>query len=260
VFGNPVAGTIRPFGAPSDGTFRVTAPFGVIDASHPTPHGGVDIGNGRCGEPLLAMSNGRITLAGTVPGSDALIIRGIDPAYPDYEWAVAHCATMAVKVGQLVKRGQRIGTLGKTGATACHCHIGLKIKGVSADAWPYLDQNQEDEVLLGTNPQRVTNRFTSTHANTKFRADPSTAKPELRIVPGFTRFEPDFEVSGQVVAGTARWYSGMLTVNGVLMRGYFHESTLVPLQPIEQTDCSAAVTEATRPLMVKIEAARRELA
>jgi hypothetical protein len=147
MFSNPVAqAVIRPHSAPFIlGDFRVTATFGQLDSFHPTPHGGVDIGNGKCGEPLLAMSDGKITLAGKVPGSDALIIRGIDPAHPDYEWAVAHCATVNVVKGQVVHRGDRIGTLGQSGTTACHCHIGLKIKGVSADVWPYLNQNIKEE-------------------------------------------------------------------------------------------------------------------
>jgi hypothetical protein len=252
MFGNPVAqAVIRPHGSPPiPGNFRVTAPFGAIDADHPTPHGGVDIGNGRCGEPLLAMTTGRVSLAGKVPGSDALIVRIVSDAYPDYEPAVAHCASIApgIKVGSLVTEGQVVAVLGKSGTTACHAHLGCKQKingvWVSVDIWPLLNQNQESEVLLGTNPLRVTNRFTATHANTKFRRDPSTAKPELLIVPGGTRFEPDFEVGGQVVAGSARWYSGMLPVAGALTRGYFHESTLAPLLPIEQTGVPQAKYDA----------------
>lgn len=261
MFGNPVAqAVIRPFGSPVIlGDFRVTAPFGALDADHPTPHGGCDIGNGKCGEPLLAMATGKITLAGKVPGSDALIIRGINPAYPDYEWAVAHCATIEVKLGQSVTRGQRIGTLGKTGTTACHCHIGLKINGVSADPWPYLDQNIEGEVIEGTNPVRIVNRKTTTHAATNFRADPSTANPPLVLVPAATEFLADFEVSGQTVAGTALWATGMLEVNGKLTRGYFHESTLTPAVPVEQTDCTAAVKAATAQLNGKIAAAKAAL-
>jgi murein DD-endopeptidase MepM/ murein hydrolase activator NlpD len=244
------------------GDFRVTATFGQLDSDHPTPHGGVDIGNGKCGEPLLAMSDGKITLAGKVPGSDALIIRGIDPAHPELEWAVAHCATITVKVGQQVKCGQRIGTLGKTGTTACHCHIGLKIKGVSADVWPYLDQNQENEMISAPVIARITNRECSTNAasGVKFRADPSTAKPELLILPAATVLQPDFAVTGQVVAGTAQWYSAMFNVSAKPTRGYFHESTVTPLVPVEAADCTDAVTKATTPLQVKIDAARKDLA
>jgi hypothetical protein len=39
-----------------------------------------------------------------------------------------------------------------------------------------------------------------------------------------------------------------------MQRGYVHESTVGPLTPIEQTDCSDAVTSATAPLLVTIKA------
>ena len=113
---------------------------------------------------------------------------------------------------------------------------------------------------------RITNRQTTTHANTKFRADPSTAKPELTIVPAGTVFQPDFAVKGGIVppppapGGTTQWFSGMLVVKGKPTRGYFHESTLGPLLPIEAADCADAVTKATAPLQIKIDAARKDLA
>jgi murein DD-endopeptidase MepM/ murein hydrolase activator NlpD len=271
VFGNPVAqAVIRPPGSPTVvGDFRVTQPFGPTSVTAEPPghgyphfHGGVDIGNGKCGDPLLAMSDGKITLAGKVSGSAALIIRGIDPAFPDLEWAVAHCATITVKVGQFVHQGDRIGTLGTTGATACHVHVGLKLKGVSIDVWPYLDQNQENEVIDAPVLARITNRQCSTNAasGVKFRADPSTSKPELMIFPAGTVFQPDFAVQGAAVAGTTQWFSGMLVVKGKPTRGYFHESTVGPLLPVEAADCADAVTKATAPLLVKIDAARKDLA
>lgn len=246
MFGNPVAGIIKPFGSPPDGTFRVTAPFGSIDPFHPTPHDGVDIGNGKCGEPLLAMTTGKVSLAGTVPGSTALIIRIISDDHPDFEPAVAHCATIEVKVGQHVTRGQRIGTLGATGTTACHCHIGLKqkIAGVwkSIDPWPYLDQNEEDDVLQGTGATLVANRQGVVKGdNTRFRSSPFIQADN--IIAQFNAgaiIRPDFIVIGGLVGLDPHWYAGFMTTPKGQEFGYFHVSVIAPLVPIELTGFSQA--------------------
>jgi len=144
-YGNPTVGYIRPPGSPLiAGNFRVTAAFGVIDPSHPTPHGGVDIGNMKCGDPIFACADGKVTLAGLI--GDAKVVRIAHPQFPGEETGYAHLATILanIKVGVLVKRGQQIGTLGTTGATACHLHLGLKLNGVSVDIWPKLDQVIEE--------------------------------------------------------------------------------------------------------------------
>ena len=144
-YGNPTVGYIRPPGSPIRvGSFRVTAPFGSIDPSHPTPHGGVDIGNGKCGDPIFACADGKVTLAGKL--GDAVVVRIAHPQFPGEETGYAHLATIQVgiKLGVLVKRGQQIGTLGMTGATACHLHLGLKLNGASVDIWPKLEQVLEE--------------------------------------------------------------------------------------------------------------------
>jgi murein DD-endopeptidase MepM/ murein hydrolase activator NlpD len=144
-YGNPVVGYIRPPGSPSIvGNFRVTAPFGSIDPSHPTPHGGVDIGNMKCGDPIFACADGKVTLAGLL--GEAKVVRIAHPLFPGEETGYAHLAMILanIKVGVLVKRGQQIGTLGTTGASACHLHLGLKLNGTSIDIWPKLDQVIEE--------------------------------------------------------------------------------------------------------------------
>lgn len=171
MFGNPVAQAfIRPAGSPPIlGDFRVTASFGQIDSFHPAPgHGGVDIGNGQCGEPLLAMATGVITLAEYLDSplgpKTALTVRGIGDAIPDFEWAIAHCASLSVAVGDRVTRGQTIGVLGKSGTTACHAHLGCKQKvngvWVSIDIWPLLDQNEDLVTTISQTPIAPTKWFT----------------------------------------------------------------------------------------------------
>lgn len=137
-------------------------------------HRGIDIArsNGGCGDPLLAAQAGTIHFAGKLPGGPpsygAIVVEinhgsGIFTAY-------SHLTTEIVKVGQKVAKGQKIGTLGKTGnATGCHVHFALKTgvgpgsvlddgNGTWADPWPQLAQNvtvhpkEADGIRIRTTP------------------------------------------------------------------------------------------------------------
>jgi murein DD-endopeptidase MepM/ murein hydrolase activator NlpD len=240
-FGNPVAGLIRPPGSPFIvGNFRVTAAFAQIDDDHPTAHQGVDIGNGRCGAPIQAMADGRVSFIQRSKGNPkvANIVRiqhEFEP-HDDVESGYAHLATIAVGivVGVPVVRGQVIGTLGHTGTKLCHLHLGLKINRKEVDGWPFLEQNQEGEMLKGTNQQRLFNRrgrilFDST----RFRAGPSTDDRILTTYAAGTEIEPDFIVDGDPVDGSPHWYGTWgSTANGQEF-GYIHASLVDALTPIE---------------------------
>ena len=134
VFANPVVGYIAPKG-PHDGTFHVTSTFAEHVASGRGP--GVDMGNGACGAPIFAVASGTVSLAGLLGGAKVVRIAHAG----GYESGYAHLASIKVVKGQSVKYGQQIGTLGTTGATACHLHLGMKLNGVEIDSWPLLIQN-----------------------------------------------------------------------------------------------------------------------
>ena len=141
-FGNPVVGYIRPPGSGVlVGSFRVTSTFAEHVASGRGP--GVDIGDGQCGAPVFAMHDGRVTLSGVLGGAKVVRIMASDGIH---ESGYAHLASIlpSAAVGKTVKRGQQIGTLGSTGATACHLHVGLKRSGVEVDSWPLLEQVQQE--------------------------------------------------------------------------------------------------------------------
>lgn len=240
-FGNPVAGRIRPPGSPFIvGDFRVTAAFAQIDDDHPTAHQGVDIGNGRCGEPILAMADGQVSFIQRSNGNPkvANIVRiqhEFEP-HDDVESGYAHLATIAagVAIGVQVPRGQVIGTLGNTGARLCHLHIGLKINRVEVDGWPFLEQNQEGEVLKGTNAARLFNRRGRIlRDHTRFRAGPSTDDPVLTTYPAGTEIAPDFVVDGGPVEGSLKWYGTWGSTAHGQEFGYIHASLVDELTPIE---------------------------
>jgi len=149
-FGNPVPGTILENKAPWPGPpqFRVTSTFAQHVASG--RGAGIDIGNQRCGSPVLAMDDGTVTFVGQLSTAIGManVVRYRVSATE--EFGAAHLATMTVVKGQLLLRGQQIGTLGMTGADACHLHQGYKVNGVEKDWWPLLDQNGGEMPPPGT--------------------------------------------------------------------------------------------------------------
>lgn len=159
IFGNPIRQAyIRPPGAPRIiGSFRCTQDFGptsfrgepavtwaggeAIPAGYYAHfHRGIDLGNGKCGDDVIAAEAGRVTIAGktSVDGAIRVVI--------DHggEWMTGywHLASEVVSVGQLVTKGQKIGTLGTTGhSTACHLHFYVKQGNRYKDPWRRLAQN-----------------------------------------------------------------------------------------------------------------------
>jgi murein DD-endopeptidase MepM/ murein hydrolase activator NlpD len=166
LYGNPVHGTIhpatwkRPIG---NVDFRVTQAEGCTGilsepplGSCPHFHRGLDLGNARCGDDVLAAHDGVVKKSGSYteagmpnPPQQFITINHGGGHFTIY----GHLATRSVVSGQAVKQGQKIGTVGKSGATACHLHFGMKVnvdptRNVFADdngqwvnPWPFLVQN-----------------------------------------------------------------------------------------------------------------------
>jgi hypothetical protein len=249
MFSSPVRqAIIRPHGTPTIlGDFHVTATFGQIDSFHPPPgHGGVDIGDGKCGDQLLAMATGKITMAQYLDSplgpKTALTVRGVGDAHPDYEWAIAHCASLSVKVGDRVTAGQVVAVLGKTGTTACHAHLGCKRKingvWVSVDIWPLLDQNSAPEDELDPSFAPKPNRTVTVNKGARHRTAP-TAATTANIAIGSDPGGPlGFPLMGTVVGvppstdpGNAIWYAYWRTEVSKVY--YLHTSACGPETPWE---------------------------
>lgn len=99
------------------------------------PHPGMDI-SAVVGTPFLATAAGRVTFAGTRVGYGKTI--EIDHGY-GYVTRYAHAASINVKRGQQVKRGEVIGEIGKTGlATAPHLHYEVLVDDRAANPRAYL--------------------------------------------------------------------------------------------------------------------------
>jgi murein DD-endopeptidase MepM/ murein hydrolase activator NlpD len=153
--GNPVEGHVRPYGSPAiSGSWRITAPYLALDSAHTSPHTGLDFGNGRCDDDVLALISGRVTADGIPSWSlGARIVRITSLEHPTWRFFVAHLHSETVSVGQLVTEGQVIGKVGGAkgfsgagNSTACHIHLTAQQRLASGvwvrrDPWPLLKQN-----------------------------------------------------------------------------------------------------------------------
>jgi murein DD-endopeptidase MepM/ murein hydrolase activator NlpD len=107
---------------------RISGVFGSQRVYRGEPgsyHSGVDVAPG-AGTPVVAPADGVVVLAGppmfSLEGNLVIIAHGMG-----LDSAFLHLATTNVRVGQKVKQGQLIGTVGATGrATGPHLHWSMK--------------------------------------------------------------------------------------------------------------------------------------
>lgn len=94
----------------------------------PDPHRGIDV-KGRGGGDVLAAAEGRVTVARDNQDLCGLIVVVVHDPH-GYRTVYCHLAVIAVKVGETVTRGQRIGALGTSGQRAWpgyeHVHLELQ--------------------------------------------------------------------------------------------------------------------------------------
>jgi murein DD-endopeptidase MepM/ murein hydrolase activator NlpD len=120
------------FGPPLD-LLTVTEDFGsarIINGRQRSPHSGVDLRGSR-GTPIRASNAGVVALTAEhfYAGRSIYIDHGLG-VYSMY----FHCDRVLVKEGDVVQRGQIIGTVGSTGrSTGPHLHWGVRIAGAGID-------------------------------------------------------------------------------------------------------------------------------
>jgi murein DD-endopeptidase MepM/ murein hydrolase activator NlpD len=93
-------------------------------------HKGIDI-RGKSGEKVYATNKARVVLAGNLFfGGNTVILDHGQGIYSIY----MHLSKINVSKGEIVKKGQLVGLVGKTGrATGPHLHFGIKIGKISAN-------------------------------------------------------------------------------------------------------------------------------
>lgn len=96
-------------------------------------HLGIDI-IATLGTPVIAPANGRIVKVFTEPfyGNNIIIDHGFDATGRPVHTQYKHLQSQMVRVGDVVARGQQIGTLGRTGLLSgglLHLHFEVQLEG-----------------------------------------------------------------------------------------------------------------------------------
>jgi murein DD-endopeptidase MepM/ murein hydrolase activator NlpD len=98
-------------------------------------HEGVDF-SAEVGTPIMAAANGVVVAA--EPHPDYGLMVDVDHGN-DYLTRYAHASRLNVKIGQYVKRGQKIAEVGNTGrSTGPHLHFEVRYKGASVNPAKFL--------------------------------------------------------------------------------------------------------------------------
>jgi murein DD-endopeptidase MepM/ murein hydrolase activator NlpD len=125
--------------------FSLSWPLNVVKINQPfkpkkkrRPHLGVDFG-GTKGTPVFAAHEGLVIYAGRAfKGFGKMVIVEYDG-----RWAslYAHLDKIQIKQGQVVEKGQTVGTMGRTGrATGVHLHFELLHSQRPVDPIPLLNE------------------------------------------------------------------------------------------------------------------------
>lgn len=229
IFDNPVRGRIGSPNADPESGFRLTRAF--ADGSMPQygPHDGLDIGNGRSGDPIVAMAGGTVYQAFYDAASGGAGIVRLDHGN-GWTTGYAHLDGIAVRVGQVLKAGDKLGGLDTTGwATGAHLHFDTSEGNTRRDPWPLLRQNQPAEVtdvdILGTFERTTYGRTVAVDesAPAALHTEPRAASPTLQEYAKGTGIPGIMVVSNE----GAEWAVCVLYVSGRgYCLGYMHEKEL----------------------------------
>ena len=126
----------------------------VFNNERKSVHYGIDL-NGRIGTPVYAAARGKVVLSSMRWGSGGTLV--IDHGGGLYT-LYFHLSKRRVRQGATVKRGQRIGDVGKSGrVTGPHLHFGVAIRAAYADGdrlprGMYVDPEAFLSMTLGDRP------------------------------------------------------------------------------------------------------------
>jgi murein DD-endopeptidase MepM/ murein hydrolase activator NlpD len=100
-------------------------------------HWGVDLSAPR-GTPIHTSADGVVSRTEWSTGGYGWVI-DVDHGY-GFETRYAHCHKILVNTGDIVKRGQIIGTVGSTGrSVAPHCHYEVHVSGIRVNPYHYIN-------------------------------------------------------------------------------------------------------------------------
>jgi len=168
------------------------------------PHNGIDIA---CpdGTPVLACDDGTVVYADNTPDADgAGVFLGHSWGQSEY-W---HLSSLSVKLGDIVKKGDRLGYSGHSGfATGPHLHFGIKVTAdqpAGMNGWSDPQKYLDNVTPIITTPETPFKTYTVVYGDTlwslaeKFYGSGSDY-PKIFAANRDILEEPDIILPGQVL-------------------------------------------------------------
>ena len=103
-------------------------------------HKGVDLSS-PMGKDIFAALDGQVVASGRQKGYGNYVALDHGNGVVTY---YAHCNRNFVRVGEIVRRGQKIAEVGRTGnATGPHVHFELRLDGAAQNPLPFMNDSEE---------------------------------------------------------------------------------------------------------------------
>jgi murein DD-endopeptidase MepM/ murein hydrolase activator NlpD len=98
-------------------------------------HSGIDIAT-KSGTPIIAPADGIVSFSGTKGAFGKVLVVDHGNGYTTF---YGHCKKLHKKVGEKVKRGDTIATVGNTGkSTGSHLHYEVRLNGVATNPTKFI--------------------------------------------------------------------------------------------------------------------------
>lgn len=229
-FRPPVQEPLLPYGvATLPWQFGVTRPFGDMSFPQYGPHDGLDIGNGRRGDPVLAIADGIVYSARFDPEAGGAGIVRIDHG-DHWTSGYAHLDQIFVTQFQRILQGQPIGLLGSTGWTSgAHLHFDITYRLIRQDPWPLLSSRGADMALVKADVSGLYGKILIAQVPVRVRRSASTTAEIIVTLPAGSKLIAPATVTGQFVETAApgnQWYAVWVEESLSTILGYVHDSTV----------------------------------
>lgn len=228
-FRPPVQEPLLPYGADRGvWQFVVTRPFGDMTFPQYGPHDGLDIGNGRRGDPVLAAADGFVYYAGFDAASGGAGIVRIDHG-DHWTSGYAHLDQIFVHQFERVIQGTAIGLLGSTGWTSgAHLHFDITHNLIRQDPWPLL-QRGSDMSLVKADVSGLYGKILIAQVPVNVRREARINADIIVTLPSGSKLIAPATVTGQFVETAApgnQWYAVWVEERDSTILGYVHDSTV----------------------------------
>lgn len=128
--------TVPPTGPVAKSAFARPATGATLARFDGKVNKGLDIG-GALGDPVMATADGRVVIvSNALRGYGTMIIVKHNETFIS---AYAHLDKTMVKENDVVRQGQKIAEMGKTGTDRVKLHFEIRKQGVAVNPEPYLD-------------------------------------------------------------------------------------------------------------------------